>query len=205
MGRTRLSMLPLGHYLRAQGHDVSFFGYSVARRDFVRNAQLLLHHITANQQNAPYGIVAHSLGGVLTRFISAELPPGWTKFIMLGPPNRPVVMAKRLTQNHLYHQLTGSSGQLLGSEEFYERLPIPTVDTLVISGRRGRTDRFSPFGDLANDGIVSVEETRLEGAEQLVVPAIHTWIMNDPVARLVMKEFLSSPPSRRISVSERSG
>lgn len=177
--------------MRKQGHRVSFFGYSVLLRGFEENARLLLEYLRKHQDGAPYGIVAHSLGGILTRFISEQLPPEFVKFIMLGPPNHPVVMAQRFVNNVLYDRLMGSSGRLLADEEFYQRLPIPSVETLVIAGRHGRTDRFSPFGNVSNDGIVSVEETRLEGAEHFTVPAIHTWIMNDPVARLLMKEFLA--------------
>lgn len=190
MGRSRLSLLPLGRYLRSQGHEVSFFGYSVAKRGFEENARLLLEHIRKNHDGAPYGIVAHSLGGILTRFISEQLPPEFVKFIMLGPPNHPVVMAQKFVKNVLYYRMTGTSGRLLADEGFYQRLPIPKVATLVIAGSRGRADRFSPFGTKPNDGIVSVEETLLEGAEHFTVPAIHTWIMEDPIARLVMKEFL---------------
>lgn len=191
MGRSRLSLLPLARYLRNQGHHVSFFEYSVAKRGFEENARLLLAHIQRNQDGAPYGIVAHSLGCILTRFISEQLPPGFVKFIMLGPPNHPVVMAQKFVRNSLYHRLTGTSGRLLADKEFYERLPIPAVETLILAGSHGRTDRFSPFGNKPNDGIVSVEETLLEGAEHFTVPAVHTWIMDEPIARLIMKEFLA--------------
>ena len=192
MARSPLSLFPLARDLRRAGHSISFFAYSVALHSFEDNARRLLEHIRKNERGEGYGIVAHSLGGIMTRFISPELPPGLNRLVMLGPPNQAVVMAKRYGKNHLYRRATGSSGQRLGDAVFYQALPIPQVPTLIIAGRLGRRDRYSPFGDKPNDGIVTVEETQLEGAEHMVVPTFHTWIMNDPLARIVIREFLSS-------------
>lgn len=190
MGRSPVGLLPLGRYLRQFGHTTSFFGYSVALHSFEENAARLLFHLKKNAEPEGYAIVAHSLGGVLTRYICPELPTGFRKFVMLGTPNRPVVMARRWATNRLYLRLTGTSGQHLGDEEFYRRLPVPAVPSLVIAGNFGRSDRLSPFAGAPNDGIVSVEETRLPGAEHVEVGAVHTWIMNDPLARLTLREFL---------------
>lgn len=194
MGRSRLSLLPLARSLRREGHETTLFGYSVAFNSFEENANRLLDYIRESTHGARYGIVAHSLGGILTRSISGQLPPGWEKFVMLGPPNRPVTMAKKLENHFLYRKLTGSSGQRLSDPAFYEQLPIPEVPTLIVAGDRGRSDHFSPFGGAPNDGIVSVEETRLPGAVHLVVPMIHTLIMNDRRARTAIKSFLEDSP-----------
>lgn len=193
MGRSPVGLLGLARSLRRVGYTTSFFSYSVALRSFPDNAARLLSHIRKNTtEGEPFGVVAHSLGAVLTRFISPELPKNFRALVMLGPPNRPVLMAKRYAHNHLYRRLTGTSGQLLGDDAFYATLPIPKVPTLVIAGTRGRIDPFSPFGSEPNDGIVSVAETMLPGAEFAEVRAFHTLIMNDPLARLLIFEFLSS-------------
>lgn len=55
-----------------------------------------------------------------------------------------------------------------------------------------KCDRLSPFSGAPNDGIVAVEETRLEGTEHIEVRAVHTWIMNEPIARLALRAFLDS-------------
>ncbi len=191
MGRSPFGLLPLGRYLRRMGHTTSFFAYSVALHSFEENAARLLAHVKRSADPDGYAIVAHSLGGVLTRFISPELPPGFRKFVMLGTPNRPVVMARRYAKNLVYARLTGTSGQHLGDAEFYSKLPVPDVPSLVIAGTWGRRDRLAPFEGAPNDGIVSVDETRLDGAQHVEVGAVHTWIMNDPLARLVISAFLT--------------
>lgn len=190
MGRSPFGLLPLGSFLRKVGHQTSFFSYSVALHSFEENAARLLTHIRKNATASGYAVIAHSLGGVMTRYISPELPEGFQKFVMLGTPNRPVVMAQKWASNPVYVRLTGTSGQHLGEEAFYRDLPVPKVPSLVIAGNLGRSDRLSPFGTAPNDGIVSVEETRLAGAEHVEVKAVHTWIMNDPIARLTMRVFL---------------
>lgn len=194
MGRSSFGLRWLARDLREAGHSTSFFSYSVALHGFAENAARLLSHIRKNSvAGEPFGLVVHSLGGVLTRFISPELPENFRKLVMLGPPNRPVVMAKKFSSNPIYRRLTGTSGQLLGDDEFYATLPIPRVPTLIVAGTRGRTDPFSPFGSEPNDGIVSVSETMLPRAEYVEVRAIHTLILNDPLARLLIREFLSDP------------
>lgn len=194
MGRSPFGLFGLSRDLRRAGHNTSFFSYSVALHSFPENASRLLSHIRKNSSSdEAFAVVAHSLGGVLTRSISPELPKSFRKLVLLGPPNRPVVMAKKFSHNAFYRRLTGTSGQLLGDDAFYATLPIPSVPTLVIAGTHGRTDPFSPFGSEPNDGIVSVAETRLPGSECAEVHALHTLIMDDPVARLLIREFLSEP------------
>jgi pimeloyl-ACP methyl ester carboxylesterase len=190
MGRSPFGLLPTGRYLRQIGHTTSFFGYSVALHSFEENAARLLTHVKKNAAPEGYSIVAHSLGGVMTRYISPDLPERFRKFVMLGTPNRPAIMAQKFASNPIYLGLTGTSGQHLGDREFYRRLTVPAVPSLVIAGNLGRGDRLSPFAGAPNDGIVSVEETRLDGAEHVEVRAVHTWIMNDPLARLILREFL---------------
>jgi hypothetical protein len=50
---------------------------------------------------------------------------------------------------------------------------------------------------LLGDGLVSVDETRLEGAsEPYIVPAIHTFLMNHPAVIRGAISFLAGAPDR---------
>ena len=94
---------------------------------------------------------------------------------MLAPPNRPAHLAKRLKKNLIYRWITGDSGQKLSEEEFYDDLPVPKVEYGVIAGDKGQEVTFSE----PNDGIVTVESTKLEGMNDFIVlHHAHTFIMN---------------------------
>src|SRR5688500_7428164 len=111
MGRSRASMLLLGGRLKRAGHDPSYFGYRVSRdRDLVEViARDLSAHVRATMHGAAgeYAIVGHSLGSILTRVASPALPPGFAKFVMLAPPNRPPAMARAVGRNPVFRALTG--------------------------------------------------------------------------------------------------
>jgi hypothetical protein len=66
-------------------------------------------------------------------------------------------------------------------------IPLPGVPLTVLAGTRGPRGRWSPFGDEANDGIVSVSEVGLPGLDPIEVPVLHTFLPQDArVARLVL-------------------
>lgn len=178
MGRSPRSLALLGFRLRRAGMTTISFGYHV------REAPL--SHIAARfaafvreRARGPYAIVSHSLGGVITRLASAELPGGLTSIAMLAPPNRPPRLAARLGGHAAFRVFTGDAGQRLRDPDFYDALPTPRAPTLVIAGTVG--PRF-PFEGQPSDGVVALDETYLPGAEHRAVAAIHTLIMNDAAA-----------------------
>ena len=73
----------------------------------------------------------------------------------------------------------GEMGQLLADESFMAQLPKPAAQTWIYAGTKGLPGRLSPFGDVPNDGILSVAETQA-GPEIPVIqiPFTHTFIMN---------------------------
>ncbi len=56
---------------------------------------------------------------------------------------------------------------------------------------------FGKISGVPGDGLVSVDETRLEGStEHHIVPAIHTFLMNHPAVIRGAVSFLSRAPDR---------
>lgn len=195
MGRTPLSLAPLARRLRAAGHFPSDFGYFVTRDPLARIAERFVAHVEeVRQENGDAGgfaVVGHSLGNVITRMALPKLPD-LSRFVMLAPPNRPPVMAQSLARNPVFRALTRDAGDKLLDEEFFARLPVPAVPTLIVAGTRGPKVRWLPLAHHASDGVVSVEETRLAGLPHLEVPAIHTFIMNDAEVARVTLRFLET-------------
>lgn len=147
----------------------------------------------------PEYLIAHSLGGILLRLALAELPTTSVKhFVMLGPPNQSPTLARFFQKWGLPFRLfAGSSGRFLANPEDYLRLPPPACPTTVFAGTAGPTGRFSPFGNEPNDGVVSLAETRIDGAcEPIPIPALHTWIMSHPTVHQFVTEVMTGEPNR---------
>jgi hypothetical protein len=75
---------------------------------------------------------------------------------------------------------------------FFAQLPRPTVPTTVIAGTKGWPRPLSLFGGLPNDGVVAVDETRLDsGAPLIELQASHTFMMNNRQVRATVRELLA--------------
>jgi pimeloyl-ACP methyl ester carboxylesterase len=189
MGRSPRSMMLLALRLERAGIHTSRFGYSVIAHDLEAIVARFVAHVR-ERARGPYAIVGHSLGNVIARMAMRELPPGLSRLAMLAPPNQRPRLAARFRDVPLYRALTRDTGQKLADAAFYDALPVPSVPTMVFAGTAGPRARWLPFGDAASDGVVSVEETRLPGAEHREVRAIHTLIMNDASVATAIARFL---------------
>jgi hypothetical protein len=200
MGRTPLSLFRLARHLRRAGHRPRVVGYVAAVerfpaiRDRVRRGLEL-----AARSGQPYAAIGHSLGGLLVRAAldgwPAALPlPGHV--IMLGTPNQPPRLARRLHRFWPYRLVNGECGRLLAQAEFFIGLPPMAVPCTIVAGTGGRRSRWSPFGPDANDGIVAVDEAALDAPAYLAqVPVRHTFMMNDRRVRALVLNALGVGPS----------
>ena len=152
--------------------------------------------------------VTHSMGGILARvWLKDHKPEQMGRVVMLAPPNRPAEMARAFKDNPIYRWFTGESGQQLASEAFYETLPVPPVEFGIIAGDRGQRLTFRE----PNDGVVTVESTKLEGMKAwALVHHAHTFIMNSRQVALLCMQFLRHgnfdlPPGLAENQGEMSG
>jgi hypothetical protein len=175
-GRTRLSMVVLGKRFRSAGYQTLNFPYNQTIRSLDEISGQLVEFIGQKVKTSDYHLIGHSLGNVIIRnAFRKDYPAGLGKIVMLAPPNQPAHLAKRLKKNLIYRVFTGDSGQKLSEEKFYRDLPIPRVPFGVIAGDKGQSLTFSE----PNDGVVTVESTKLEGmADWILLHHGHTFIMN---------------------------
>ena len=61
---------------------------------------------------------------------------------------------------------------------------------MVIAGMRGRTFGWNPLVPGDDDGVVGISETRLEGTDWIAVEGFHTYLMNRPRVRELIRERL---------------
>ena len=195
MGRTPLSMWRLSRTLRRAGLRTEMFAYATAWQRVDQIVRRLQQRLVALSRDE-YTVVGHSLGGLLLRAAVAGLPPhvrAPRRIIMLGTPNHSPRLARRFERAWWYRLMNGDAGDLLAHEERLAGIPSATVPCTVIAGTRGINGRWSPFGNEANDGLVAVSETELDGAEESVtVPARHPFIMNDRRAREIIRSYCST-------------
>ncbi len=191
MGRTRASLMLLSRRLTRAGFQPSSFGYTVSREPLDHIASRFVEHVRrVAKEGEPFGVVGHSLGNIITRFASDRLPPGFSRFVMLAPPNQPPAIARTFSSNPLFKALTRDAGRRLVDEGFYAKLPVPRVPSLIFAGTSGPSARWLPFRGAPSDGVVAVEETRLPGVPLVEVPCLHTFIMNDRGVTRMMADFL---------------
>jgi hypothetical protein len=190
MGRSFLSMILLGHRLTRRGYETHLFGYR-PRKPTLDDLSDALRGFVAGRVEAPvYHFIGHSLGNIIVRnAFRGGFRPGLGRIVMLAPPNRPARLAGSLRENRLFRLWTGDSGQKLGDPEFYRGLPVPSVEFGIIAGDRGHRIGF----DEPNDGVVSVESTKLPGmADFAVVHHTHTLIMMASDTADLCSRFLST-------------
>lgn len=202
MGRSRASMALLALRLARQGHAPALFGYGVRRQTLEEIVDRFVDTVRAKVEapetgngtrTEPYAVVGHSLGNVITRLASPRLPPGFARFVMLAPPNRPPALARAMRENPFFRRATHDAGRKLTDGAFFEEVPIPDVPSLIIAGTRGPRAAWLPFGGAPNDSIVGVEETRLPGVPSVEVHGVHTFLMNRRDVFALVRGFLDDP------------
>ena len=207
----------LGEWLREQEtHDHVFcMSYPSTMQSILEHARML-DRIVKNLPPTVKRIdfIGHSLGGiVIRRYLSGPLDEDWQvpenkmefrrtfspdsrigRFVMLGPPNQGAIIASKLIgDDPVRRLLTGRSGDELGTRwnEAEKSLGIPCCPFMIIAGGRGNNRGFSPLIPGDNDGTVSTEGTRLEGAEKWMLFNVgHNEMLLTPAVFNAIEKFL---------------
>ena len=192
LSRTPLSLMNLEWYLQQTGKTTEHFSYLAVTETFDRIVARLRIRLQQLASQGSYGIVAHSLGGLLTRAAlglgSIKLPE---HIVMLGTPNQLPRLAPLAWRLPPFRWWTGQCGFNLTDPNFFASLPKIQSPYTIVAGTGGIRGFLSPFGDEPNDGIVALSETRLSHRDRLVqFPVMHTFMMNHPnVQKIVGQAF----------------
>ncbi len=188
LGRTRHSLLLMDRSLTRAGFTTLRIGYSSMRQPIEQHAAAVAKRLDEIPTPNRLSFVTHSLGGLVVRQLCTLEAP-WrsvmSRIVMLAPPNHGASLASALDRGGVLRGVMGPSyGQI--ADGVAETLPVPDVPFAIFAGD-------APF--VPGDGLLTVEETRLEGAaEHHVVPVIHTFIMNHPEVIRGTTAFLLSAP-----------
>lgn len=191
LSRTPLSLLSLEWQLQQSGWQTEHFAYFAFAESFDHIVQRLRQQLQAIAQQGAYGIVAHSLGGILTR---AALGVGAIRLpehiVMLGTPNQSPRLAALAWHLPPFRWWTGECGFNLNNQAFYGSLPKLDTPYTIIAGTGGWRGSLSPFGHELNDGIVALSETHLSPHDEIIqFPVMHTFMMNHPQLQATVKRI----------------
>ncbi|VTS01151.1 lipase family protein [Tuwongella immobilis] len=191
MGRSPISMMLLGARLRRAGYRPHYFGYWVTIESFDAIVARLVKRLRRFGPR-PVAIVAHSLGGLLSRVavdrLQTERDPTIVRLIQLGTPNQSPRMARWLKPWWLFHWVFGDCGRFLATPERYVQIPAPSLPIFIVAGSIGWYGRISPFGEEPNDGLVAVSEAAIANVPMEVHRATHSLMLfNRHVIRRVQQ------------------
>ncbi len=202
LGRTRASMALLAQRLERAGYDVTNVDYDSRGGTLAEHAETLAAEVSACCAAAPrVHFVGHSLGGLVIRQYLADAPPETLgRVVLLAPPNQGSEVADWFAERELGH-LLGPAGMGLGTGEtgIPASLPPPEYDIGIIAGNRSLNPMGSVLIPGPDDGMVGVDNTRIEDVPMIVVPLSHTFLMNGRFTAEAVIGFLSTgafPPVR---------
>ena len=197
LARTSRSMAKLERALEAKGYDVLNLAYPSRKHSVEALAHQVRQKIVAANvvtKNAPLHFVAHSLGGIVVRYLQQHDPlPNVQRMVMLSPPNHGSEVVDALGDLRLFRMLNGPAGAQLGTERdgFIAQLAPPDYEVGVITGDRSINLILSRFISGKDDGKVSVASARLEGMRDFrVVHTAHPFIMKNRKVIAATLQFL---------------
>lgn len=180
--RTFLSMSYLGKQLGKEGYKPINYSYksrhhSIAEQADKLNEFLVKQGLTSSNIH----FVTHSLGSIVLRQFALTYSENYRlgRAVMLGPPNQGSGLALLLEKHIAIGKILGPSFRELTCLQLE-----PASDKIeigVIAGATGRKRGLPPYGIKDGDGIVALEETRLEGMkDHLSIPFVHSLLMYHP-------------------------
>ncbi|MBF0277865.1 MAG: alpha/beta fold hydrolase [SAR324 cluster bacterium] len=176
MWRSSHAMDPLENYLEDKDYQVINLSYPSTEFPIETLVERYLHPAVALLQTGPLQkihFVSHSMGGILVRYYLKHYDvPALGRVVMLSPPNQGTPLADLARGTDWYHDITGPSGKQLGTEEQSLVKTLGPVDfelgVIAGTGSNWTTSWLIPGLD---DGVVSVENTKVQGMQDFIAVA----------------------------------
>jgi hypothetical protein len=202
--RTRSAMAKLRSAI-AEGDDYSVFcmGYPTTRGSVADHARSLDSAVRSLEGITEINFVAHSLGNLVVRHwlkdfavTGTSLPAGQTfgRMVMLAPPNFQPQLATKLLRTQFSTFVAGAAAEQMatGWENLESRLTTPSFEFGVLAGGKGDNRGYNPLIPGDDDGVITVESTRLPGARDFRrLPVLHSFFMNDQKVHEMTARFLA--------------
>ena len=171
----RMAMSPLAARIARAGFRTQVFDYAGRGRPLEVHAERLLRFVHERIGGAPAHFVAHSLGGLVV-LEALRLAPELdvASVLLLGTPVGGCFAGRRLARHGWGRWMLGASEPLwtqAGVEQWRRAAPLAVIAGSHPIGLARALGRLPG----TNDGVVTLEETSLQGmSAQLVMPVAHS-------------------------------
>lgn len=194
LGRSNTAMWRMAERLEEAGYRVKRVGYSSFNQRPEQMIEAVSRQINecCNDPARRIHFVGHSLGGLMIRAYLQEFTPRQLgNTVLVGTPNRGTEVADRFQGNCLVEFLMPAA-LALGTDEnsLPNQLAPPYYPVGIIAGvsDEDENDEYLPGVD---DGLVSVESTKLAGMSDFVeVKTSHSMMRYDPQVADQVLSFL---------------
>jgi pimeloyl-ACP methyl ester carboxylesterase len=180
-----LAMALMQRRIARYGYRAKSYSYPSVRLSLTENGERLARYCAARSEEKVH-FVAHSMGGLVALAAANALPPGRiARIVLLAPPFGDSHSGRRVQRLPGGRSILGRcmgqwlSGPRPGTTDGCE------IGVIAGTGRIGLGRLFAPGLPRPNDGVVSVEETRVPGMrDHIVLPVSHTvMLLSAEVAR----------------------
>ncbi len=184
------TLLFLSRRLARAGFAPHRLGYASVRRDLSDHIAVIARALDRIDA-ARIHVVAHSMGGVVALAALGHVSdPRIGRVVVLGAPLNGCRVGRVLAERAGWRMLLGSSAAIWSRPP---ALAVPRgVEVAAIAGtRRIGFGRLLVAIEGVNDGVVTLEETRLAGlAAHLVLPVSHSTMLLSPRVARATAHFL---------------
>ena len=184
LARSSNSMTKMETALVEAGYQVSNIGYPSRKHRIEDFAKMVRKEVLeTSDEGDTLHFVAHSLGGIILRYIQKKDPlENLGKVVMLSPPNQGSEVVDKLGDWPLFKWINGPAGCQLGTDEngFVKSLGTVDFELGILTGDRSINLILSLMIPGKDDGKVSVGNAKVAGMNDFMILHVsHPYIMKN--------------------------